>query len=192
MEDAEKRRFFPVETVAAIGEVKSVLSKRELLDALVKLARAKQLRIVDEYMTPVRRFPNLIHEELGHHFDYMVSFLICSKFSFKVDDITVDVSKFYDSANVPARFRHNLVLSIEDGILCYRNHLLQRNIGWMYPETCGERMKNRFIFPGQNGRNHFGFFTAELFRLCAGSTIYLPQIGDYDIPQSMGRCQDEK
>jgi hypothetical protein len=61
----------------------------------------------------------------------------------------------------------------------------------MYPEARDQRMKNVLIFPGENGRNHMGFFTAELFRLCSSSTIYMPQIGSYDVAQSMGIYQEE-
>lgn len=191
VEDAERRRFFPVETVAAIGEVKSTLSKRDLLDALVKLANAKQLRSM-ENKSSVRRAGFLLFEEAGHHYDHMISFLICKSLSFKLEDLTADVSKHYDAEEVPPQYRHNLVLSIEDGILCYSNHLLSRNVAWMYPWTRNERMKNRFVFPGDSGRNHFGLFTAYLFMMCANATIDLPELGDYDVPPSLGIYQDEK
>lgn len=191
VEDAERRRFFPVETVAAIGEVKSTLSKQDLLAALVKLADAKRLRSV-EHKTPVRRAGILSFEEVGHHYDHMVSFLICKQLSFKLDDLTAAVSKHYDAEKVPLQYRHNLVLSIEDGVLCYKNHLLSRNVAWMYPWTRNERMKNRLVFPGHSGRNHFGLFTAYLFMMCANATIYLPELRDYDVPPSIGIYQDEK
>jgi hypothetical protein len=191
VEDAERRRFFPVETVAGIGEVKSTLSKQDLLAALIKLAATKRLRDVQS-KSPVRRASNLFFEEDGHHFDQLVSFLICEKLSFKFDDLTADISKHYDKEEVPALYRHNLVLSIEDGILCYKNHLLERNIAWMYPWTRNELMKNRLVFPGTSGRNHFGLFTAYMFLMCVNATIYLPELRDYDTPPSMGIYQDEK
>ena len=195
VEDAEKRRFFPVETVAAIGEVKSSLSKQDLLNALVKLAIAKQLRIIDGSACPVRRASGLIFGDIGHHFDQMISFLICEKLSFNLDNLTADLTSCYDAANIPVWARHNLVLSLQDGILCYKNHLLEKEGGttvlWMYPWVLNERMKNRFLFPGDSGRNHLAVFTAYLFLLCSHATIYLPHIADYDTPQSMGRYQDE-
>lgn len=191
VEDAERRRFFPVETVAAIGEVKSTLSKQDFLSALVKLSSGKQLRNV-EGKSPVRRTARIAPEEVGHHFDHLVSFLICEKLAFKLDDLTADVSQHYAAQGISPEHRHNLVLSIEDGILCYKNHLLSRNVAWMYPWTRNEPMKGRLVFPGDSGRNHFGLFTAYLFMLCANATIYLPALGDYDVPPSMGMYQDEK
>lgn len=191
VEDAEHRRFFPVETVVAVGEVKSTLSKHELLTALIKLAGVKRLRDI-ENKSPVRRDESLLLEEVGHHFDDVVSFLICEKLSFELEDLTATVSSHYDAEDVSSRDRHNLVLSIEDGILCYKNHLLNRNVNWMYPCARNERMKNRFVFPGDSGRNHFGVFTTYLFAMCAHATVYLPELRDYDVPPSIGVYQDEK
>lgn len=191
VEDAHSRRFFPAETVAAIGEVKSTLSKQGLLDALVKLATAKRVRKV-EGKSPVRRSPGIVHEDLGHHYDEVVSFLICEKLSFKIDHITAEVSKHYDKHGIDPKHRHNLVLSLEDGIFCYKNHLLRRNVAWMWPWTRGERMKNRFVMPGENGHNHFGIFTSSLFTLCTNATIYLPELGDYDVAPALGEYQDER
>jgi hypothetical protein len=144
VEDAEHRRFFPVESVVAIGEVKSTLSKKEFLTALVKLSRVKRLRDVED-KSPVRRVDSLLLEEVGHHFDDVVSFLICEKLSFELNDLTAIVSNHYDMENVSIRDRHNLVLSIEDGILCYKNHLLNRNIAWMYPWTVKSRRFCNFL-----------------------------------------------
>lgn len=190
VEDADNRRFFPVETVAAIGEVKSKLKRSDLLDALVKLARIKALRNV-EGKSPFRRTQSLQFEEQGHHYDDAVSFLICEKFDFGLNDITAIVSRHYDKNDVELRHRHNFVLSVNDGILCYKNHLMDRNLVWAYPFTRGERMKNRFLSPGKSGRNHFLYFTAYLFMVCVNATIYLPELRDYDTKPSEGEYQDE-
>lgn len=190
VEDAERRRFFPVETVVGVGEVKSALSKADLFAALTKLAEVKRLRNVDG--SPIRRDESLLLENLGHHFDYMVSFLICEKLSFQLDDLTAHISRHYDEEQIPVEYRHNLVLSIEDGILCYKNHLLSReNVAWMYPQTRNERMKNKLVFPGSNNLSHFGFFTAYMFMMCTNATVYLPELRNYDIPPIMGYYQDQ-
>lgn len=190
VEDASSHRFFPVETVAAIGEVKSTLSKQGLRDALIKLSASKAMRKIEQ-RTPVRRAIGISQKEIGHHWDNVVSFLVCQKFDFNTQDITSEISKFYDEASTPLRDRHNLVLSIEDGVLCYRNHLLARNVAWMYPYNNEQRMKNRFISPGENGRNHFGIFTSYMFMLCVNATIYLPELRVYDEEPVTGVYQDE-
>jgi hypothetical protein len=188
VEDANRRRFFPIETVVAIGEVKSVLSKQGLFDSLEKLAANKKIRQIDD-LSPARRSERLLLEEKGHHYDQMISFLICEKLDFNLVDITAHVSRHYDKVGVAREHRHNLVLSIEDGLLCYKNHKL-RDVAWMLPVTRGVPMKNRFMHPGDSGRNHFGIFTAYLFMMCANATVFMPEIGKYE-RQTWGQYQDE-
>lgn len=189
--DAEHRRFFPVETVVGIGEIKSVLTKTEFFAALIKLAAAKALRDSSSKHA-VRRSSYLSdNPQDEHHYNEMVSFVICEKFSFNVKELTSEISAHYDSCNVHPRHRHNLILSIQDGLFCYKNPLINRDVVWMYPFTRGEVMKNRLVYPGANAQNHFGIFNAYLFMLFANSTVFLPHIADYDQPQVMGLFETE-
>ena len=188
--DAQNARFFPVETIVCIGEVKSKLAKRPFLDALVKLATNKSLRSIhDKSIAP--RSPRILTEEERHHFDMTASVLICEQLDFPLDNMTAEISAHYEANNIPVECRHNLILSIRDGIFCYANHLVARNIAWMYPVTRNERMKNRLVFPGDSGRNHFDIFTAYIFTICTNATIYQPNIGDYVAKPSQGLYQDE-
>ena len=81
IEDSRNKRFFPVESVAAIGEVKSKLSKHDFLSALSKLAAAKATRRF-ENPTHVRRKVDL--PDYIHNYDLTVSFLICEKLDFDI------------------------------------------------------------------------------------------------------------
>lgn len=188
--DSQKFRFFPVETVVCIGEVKSKLGKKDFLNALIKLARNKALcRVGDKAVA--RRSAGIDVGPIGHHFDATASFLICEDLDFSLEDVTTHLSLHYDRNNIPIEERHNLVLSINDGVLCYSNHLLEKNVAWMHPLTRGERMKNRLVCPGDSGRNHFGIFTTYIFTICANATVYLPDIGEYGSRPSVGEYQDE-
>ena len=188
--DAQNFRFFPVETVACIGEVKSRLAKQPFLDALTKLAKSKQLCSI-KGKSVARRSYGIFAEEIGHHFDAAASVLICEQLDFSLEHITAYVSTHYDRIGVPVACRHNLILSINDGIFCYANHLIERNVAWMYPKTHNEQMKNRLVFPGESGKNHFDIFAAYMFMICANTTIYLPDIGSYGAVPSHGEYQDE-
>jgi hypothetical protein len=191
IEDLERKRFFPVETVAGIGEVKSVLSQKDFFSAIIKLAKSKQIGdIEDKY--PIRRSNHLILDKLGHHYDEMISIIICEKLEFSLKDITSKISKVYEEANIHPKHRHNLILSIQDGIFCYKNQFFPEAITWVYPWTKNEKMKNRLISPGENSRNHFGVFITHLFLLFSNVTIYLPHLADYDTPQVAGFYQDER
>ncbi|WP_316751776.1 DUF6602 domain-containing protein [Pedobacter gandavensis] len=106
--------FVPVETSVGVGEVKSTLSKKEFKTALRKLANNKKLK---EFANGsiVKRNKIGDFEPLKNHSDQLFSFLICQKLDFKIDDI--DFNDVYE--NIDYRNRHNLILSIEDGLFDY-------------------------------------------------------------------------
>lgn len=100
--------FFPVEIVKCIGEVKSTLSKSELEKALVKMANNKKMFLERKgAQKPIYCF-----EEK----DEIISFLICNNLNFKFEDL--DFEKIY--SDIPdIRFRHNMILSLQDGLWLY-------------------------------------------------------------------------
>ena len=53
-------RFFPVETTAAVGEVKSTLDTSDLIEALIKLAKIKRMRSLERQRTQSIIFRNRI------------------------------------------------------------------------------------------------------------------------------------
>lgn len=106
--DSNIARFFPIEEVNAIGEIKSILSKSELKKALLKLAENKKL---SEKRTGSRT--NLIKPFLEHN--YLTSFLVCQKIN--CDISSIDWEQIYES--LPRKYWHNAILSLEDGFLGY-------------------------------------------------------------------------
>lgn len=55
VEDAAFRRFYPIETIAGIGEVKSTLAKSDIPEVLKKLREVKKLTLkIPEILIPVR------------------------------------------------------------------------------------------------------------------------------------------
>ena len=101
--------FYPVEIVKGIGEVKSTLNKVEFTKALVKLARNKLL-----YQERKGRLKS--EERRFSENSEIFSFLVCNKLSF---DITkIDFDEVYNEIS-DVKCRHNVVLSLQDGILTY-------------------------------------------------------------------------
>lgn len=95
-------RFFPIESVLAIGEVKSVIrTKAELKEILQKLSNQKKL---DRDVISLRKEGEMI-----------TTFLVCKKLDF---DFSTDFDELYE--NVEPELRHNMILSIEDGIISYQ------------------------------------------------------------------------
>lgn len=100
--------MFPVEDVKAIGEIKSNLSKKDFKDTLRKMANNKKLQ-------NDRRSPVMEKKYKGKEFDTIPSFLICNKLDFDYKNISLE--EIYE--DIPKKYWHNAILSIEDGFMTY-------------------------------------------------------------------------
>ena len=88
--------------------VKSTLSKAEFEKALVKMANNKKMFLDRKGAQE----PIFCLEEK----DEIISFLICNNLDFNIDDI--DFENIY--RDIPdVRFRHNMILSLQEGLLLY-------------------------------------------------------------------------
>lgn len=112
----EKQRFFPIETVLGVGEVKSTIgSMSDLNGYLAKLSATKTLRLRIPNPVPYRR------GELKSPFDptrlfsdNIFTFLLCYKFGFELD-----VRKL-DYGDIGHELWHNMVLSLQNGLISYQ------------------------------------------------------------------------
>lgn len=124
IETIENQRFFPVETVLLIGEIKSdVNSINELNNYLIKLSENKKIR---EGLKPNYAFDSKFKEH-GYNpeinpYDSVFSVLICNKFNFNLD---VDKINY---GEIETRFKHNLILSLHDGIINYKTKKGTKNL----------------------------------------------------------------
>lgn len=143
LESLNENRFFPVETVYGIGEVKSNLSKSELITALKKLQAVKILRNVRPLDTnPINNIeinlkdftryrytkypvPEEQHTKMSYWDPYwnehqnIVSFLICESVSLGKRGLKELNDKIYDSGLESISKRHNFILSLKDGLMTY-------------------------------------------------------------------------
>ena len=106
--------FVPVETCVGIGEIKSTLSKSEFKKALRKLSNNKKLKESASGST-VRRSKKGDFDAAENSCDQLYSFLICKNLDFNINKI--DFDEIYDG--IEHRNRHNLILSVEDGLFLY-------------------------------------------------------------------------
>jgi hypothetical protein len=177
LENEEKQRFFPVETVCAIGEVKSVLSKSNFKEAINKLAKIKRLREFIDNPTFIKReskLGNAPYNPIDIPYDHLFSFIICERLDFNIENIANEINELYEP-EIDYYQRHNLILSIEDGILLYYD---TNNVSLMYPKI-GVNLKNRFVKPNSNNYTPFKFFTSYLFMGTESCTILYPDISNY-------------
>ena len=185
IESGERQRFFPVESVCAIGEVKSALSKDELKVALNKLARIKAMREEIPSPTVIRRERQGGFDPQNYGYDQLPTFLICQRFDFDHTTLADDVEAFYD-ADIPRRHRHNMVLSLHDGLLLYAD---SNGKSMMFPELSGrlvggtltghEIHRNRIVKPSTGSYGHLRLFCSYIFLLTSSVTILYPDITSY-------------
>jgi hypothetical protein len=116
IENIDSQRFFPIETVSCIGEVKSdINTSSDLNKYLIKLSEIKKLR--EEVTDPLPYYRGMTGNDLSpklNPFDNIYSFLICNKFGFKLDLDKIDYG------DIEQQYKHNNVLSLEDGVINYR------------------------------------------------------------------------
>lgn len=176
IESTERQRFFPVETVCAIGEIKSDLNKAQLKEAINKLARNKRLR---EHITS----PTIIKQhgtkgvfnpkEVGA--DHIFSFIICNKFTFDISNLKNEINDLYDK-DIKVFQKHNLILSITDGLLLYSTG--EKAVFFPYTKKIGE-LKNKFVSANETPNRHFHYFSNYLFMATTAATILYPEMTNY-------------
>ncbi len=113
-------KFIPVESVFAIGEIKSKLTKSTLSECLIKQSKTKNSRKINssnvinistknlQTFDPIR-FPNQL----------FFTFIICESINMDITSLPDTVNEIYGKSNIPNYLRNNLLLCIDDGILLY-------------------------------------------------------------------------
>ncbi|MDD3085393.1 MAG: hypothetical protein PHU32_05915 [Candidatus ainarchaeum sp.] len=153
LESKNNQKFFPVETVAGVIEVKSNMSKSELIDSLKKLAEIKKLRNSIPITNPEIFKDNKkninVFDPIVNIKDQMGTFIICNKFDFDIVKEFKKDKNFLDEvySDDNDKYKHNMVLSIEDGLLLY--HDGKKMIFYPYWKL-GEFNKNVFMNPINN------------------------------------------
>lgn len=102
--------FYPIEIVKGIGEVKSTLNITKFKEALIKLSKNKKM-FLD------RKGTMKGEKKRSGEFDEIFTFLICNKLDFDISKVNFD-DIYADESDI--RMRHNLILSMQDGIFVYR------------------------------------------------------------------------
>jgi hypothetical protein len=174
-QEGDRQRFFPVESVFCIGEVKSTMSKAQLAEALNKLAAIKALgeRIANPSIPG--RNAAAPFDAINNPYDLIPSVLICQKLDFSLANIENEIDGMYDPS-VHHRHKHNMILSIDDGLLSYYDNN-SKNLP--YPRLGGSDLKNRFTYPDTNPYLHHKLFGAYVFMLTANKTLLYPEFSDY-------------
>lgn len=106
--DGSFAKFFPVEDIVAICEIKSNLNRSDFKEALQKLASNKRL---GDSRKIFKSRPEVI---IGNFFP-IPSFLIRNKLDFNLNEINFE--SIYEG--IPKAYWHNCILSLEDAVITY-------------------------------------------------------------------------
>ena len=118
IQNGDKQRFFSVETVVDLWEVKSILSKNNFKKAINKLAKNKALRSFEKDVTAIRTERNIDEKDTNIPYKLIYSFIICEKLDFNLDNVDVTIKDLHDS-DIECKYRHNIILNLNDGVILY-------------------------------------------------------------------------
>ena len=177
IQSSELQTFYPAETVVGIGEIKSVMSKTELADAVRKLAKIKKIKSDIQH-------PN-IHSKRDFGFDpktviydSIFTFIICEKFSFKLDDdIEIYLNEIY--AGVDDWHRHNLILSLEDGLILYNLKQGETDVVFYHPIFKGSNTHRFMKYNEKKKYHHIKTFAMSFFDGISHATVLYPEMVNY-------------
>lgn len=185
------QRFFPVETVAGVVEIKSKLSKTKLKEALVKLSNVKKLRERTKSTVYKRSYPqnDKKFDPTVNRNDQVFSILVCNALTFDTTKICKELDDFYLEENILQRHRHNMILSVEDGLIYYEaNEFVAKELGGRksmpYPEISKMNMVTRIDRASSESNHHFFSFAHYFNWLAKDTAILEPDIGSYIVDRS--------
>jgi hypothetical protein len=174
-QEGERQRFFPVESIFCVGEVKSTLSKTNLIESLNKLAAIKALGERIKHPALIRRTHPGVFDPTNNPYDLVPTILICQKLDFDLAAIENGLDGLYESS-VLHRHKHNMILSLEDGLLSYYD---KNGVNLPYSNIGGNDLKHRFTWPADNKYIHLKLFASNMFLITTNKTLLYPEFSDY-------------
>lgn len=172
----EAQRFFPVESVVAVVEVKSDIDSGTLRNALTKLVKVKQMRAKLREPAIARRNSNVKIEYNPHHCcpDQLGTFVIGEKISCKTETVRTILEEVTQNSHYS--YRVNLIASIDDYCTVYK---YKRD--WMYPidPIIGQPLNVKFRHTTSNDYAHLKLFLRYLLEVLQQATVIYPEWTDY-------------
>lgn len=188
IETYAKQRFFPIEAVVGLGEIKSTLNKSSFKEAINTLARNKALRtnLRQPYFTrsESQGMGNAPFDPALNPEDNIFSFLICQKFDFQIENLPHEIDQIYEP-DITRNHRHNLILSLEDGLFAYHNNRdtksssFDRSFDLLYKKLKTRNYKNRLTLRSKENDDHIKNFCHFLFEGIKSTTVLQTDISKY-------------
>lgn len=186
LESKRRQRFFPVETVVAVGEVRSSVSKPSFNEALQRISEVKELRLaLNSESSAVIRWDGLgstKYDPDAIPFDQIFTFLICKRFDFPLQHRTFVTTLNESYGDIDYGRRHNAVLSIDDGLLYYSGELPTGERADTYFPTSpidNKPNQNKWILRHDNQYVALKIFCANIFMHACHCTVGYADLAQY-------------
>ena len=176
-----EQRFFPIECVVGVIEVKSKMTKSKLKEALLKLSKIKELK--NDIGTNPYVYRNYkadgIFNPKTYVRDQMATFLIC-------ESIDIDIEKEIDTLfasiykDVDKSLFHNMILALNSGCFLYCDES-KRPIYHPYFDYDEPVFKNGCIRPNEEGYNkeHIMIFLNYFYMIISSVSVMDIEITNY-------------
>jgi len=174
----ELQRFYPVETVCAVGEVKSTVDYTTCKNAIRKLYNTKKIASLISSPTVLRRSTQIPEGIVDYAGDFITTFIICKKLDFDVSRL----NEMYDNNDEP-KLMINMILSMDDGLVLYSRKEEDGNYGMHIYPTWDGIIANPLSFYSfkTGGIDCIKLFCNQIFNATACKAITLPEIQNYMI-----------
>ena len=176
----DEQRFFPIECVVGVIEIKSKLTKTQLKEALIKLAKTKKLResITSSLYTFKDKNEGLPFNTKKNVRDQIATFLICESIDM---DFEKDINSFFKNTykDIDKSLFHNMILSLDDGCFLYFDGKLPIYHSYYIYEN--ESFCNEFIFPNALGYRfeHILLFVNYFHMLISSISVLYIEMTEY-------------
>ena len=178
--ETDEQRFFPIECVAGVIEVKSKLTKAQMKEALIKLTNIKNLR--NDINTNIYTY-----KDGNNHIpfntkinvrDQIATFLVCEKVDM---DYEKDINTFFKEtySGVDKSLYHNMILSLDDGCFMYFDGKV--SIYHSYFNYEKDNFINELLIPHSLGYDyeHILIFVNYFFMLISSISILYLEMTEY-------------
>ncbi len=175
-----EQRFFPIESVVGVIEVKSNLNKSTLKEALRKLSSIKNLKNDIEnnpYIFKAYKEDSSFNAKNKVR-DQMATFLICESIDM---DVEKDLDTFFKDTykDIDKSLFHNMILDINNGCFLYFDG--SRPMYHAYYDYTKPSFKNEYIFPHESGysKEHILLFLNYFYMVISSVSIMNLEITKY-------------
>ena len=173
--ESEEQRFFPIENVVGVIEVKSKLTKSTLKKALIKLSKIKEMRSSINSNLYIYKRHKINNFDAKHNVkDQIATFLICENVDLDLDK---DMDTFFTDVykDIDKSLYHNMILSLDNGCFLYCDNK-RTPMYYPYYNYENKRFPNLIIYPSPSGyeQEHILVFVNYFFMLISSiSTMHL-------------------